>query len=61
MREQERGARNFQNADRIRDALRDAGVRLDDRQSMWSTEDGRYGPFSAWQAGAPGPVRTHRA
>ena len=52
MREQERGARNFPAADRIRDALRDAGVRLDDRQSVWSTEDGRHGTFSAW----PGPA-----
>jgi len=47
LRETERSSRNFEMADRIRQALRDVGVRLDDRMNTWSTDDGRGGSFGS--------------
>lgn len=47
MREQERAARRFDVADKIRNMLREAGVRLDDKGMSWSTDDGRSGYFGS--------------
>jgi cysteinyl-tRNA synthetase len=47
LRETERATRNFDTADRLRQALRDVGVRLDDKTSTWTCEDGRSGHFAA--------------
>ena len=47
MRERERAARNWDAADRLRDSLREAGVRLDDRTNSWSSDDGKSGYFGA--------------
>jgi len=48
-REEARAARNFPQADAIRDELRQHGVELLDNQKAWTTTDGRQGTFS----GAP--------
>lgn len=45
LRESERATRNFDAADRLRQALREVGVRLDDKNSTWTTDDGRTGHF----------------
>jgi len=48
-REEARAAKNFPQADAIRDELRQHGVELLDNQKAWTTTDGRQGTFS----GAP--------
>jgi len=48
-REEARAAKNFPQADAIRDELRQHGVELLDNQKAWTTSDGRQGTFS----GAP--------
>ena len=42
-REQFRMNRDFDNADRVREELRAAGVQVDDRERMWRHTDGRSG------------------
>eukprot|EP00966_Prymnesium_polylepis_P002995 68650-Prymnesium_polylepis.1 len=51
LREAARGKRDWDLADRLRQMLRDAGVRLEDKQGMWVMEEGQSGYYSQ-QAGA---------
>ena len=57
MRERERAARNWDAADRLRDSLREAGVRLDDRTNSWSSDDGKSGYFGAGASSAASTAR----
>jgi len=43
-REVARIARDFREADRIRDILRDKGIEIYDRERKWEAKDGRVGP-----------------
>ena len=38
---QARAKRDFEAADQLRTGLRESGVRLEDKQGAWFTEDGR--------------------
>lgn len=42
-REKARIDRNFSEADRIRDDLRDRGIEISDRERKWEAKDGRVG------------------
>ena len=55
LREQERSARNFDLADRLRVLANQAGVRLDDKSGTWTADDGRYGTLRAAAAAPPNP------
>ena len=44
-REEFRRARDYDQADAIRDQMRARGVRLDDRSKTWQSDDGRSGTF----------------
>lgn len=46
-REEARAAKNFPQADAIRDELRQHGVELLDNQKAWTTTDGRQGTFNS--------------
>jgi len=52
MREQERSGRNYDKADRLRQLLAEAGVRVDDKSLTWTADDGRHGAYSRGGGGA---------
>jgi len=49
-REEARKGKDWSMADNIRDELRNSGVELDDRESMWRTSNGRSGFYSGVKA-----------
>lgn len=62
-REDARAAKNWAQADAIRDELRRQGVELLDNQKLWCTTDGRSGHFTGGAGGyqAPSPLPSARA
>lgn len=48
LRELARKGSDWAGADRLRDALRERGVELNEREKLWASSDGRQGAIPAW-------------